>query len=107
MFEIGRPIGTRWPNSLPVTSWQVASALTSDDPYKFISTLLGMADANCSANSGGSVSPLQIQYLSLGNLLFKSIPDSNIERSSDGTRTMRVTPFSDSAGIRRDRSFTS
>src|SRR5262245_27328465 len=60
VFAIGRPMGTLAPSNGLFTK-QVASAATSDEPYKFIKVQSGSSLCRFPSKSSSSCAPLSVQ----------------------------------------------
>src|SRR5262249_30541312 len=92
VFAMGRPIGTEATSLSGPSSAHVASAATSDEPYKFSSNPLGTLAKNRSHTARDSGSPLLVQYRRRGRRAPRPGQTSIIAFSNDGTTTTRVTP---------------
>src|SRR5205085_322142 len=90
MFAIPRPIVT--PLSSAFTSYLVASALTSVEPYRFTRRFSPSTSQYLLANSSVNSSPLLTHIRTPLSFSFTSSPCSNTLRHCDGTITRRPTP---------------
>src|SRR5205807_1634860 len=106
VFAIGLPMATLSKFGVCVSRNQVASADTSDEPYKLRSTLFGIVALNKSSVSMGRASPLVIHKFKCG----RDVPNCKhvfkIARSREGTTTIRVTLWTCSTAISLLTSFT-